>query len=301
MDMSTTCSTWFEVGDRHLVNAALLAGLPFASQCPLLSDEVEVAVRRKHGIPPDYGRKRRHAPARRNCDVPATLDEAFQAADVVGRWDPEVSCVVPGGDIVEHVAVMRRSFKGLGQGEVLRVRVTSGVRERERDFGFSYELTQPTGYTWPPADFLRREGSTFVLDGCLAPPPPPSFEAGKEALLRLFPLPHDYRSRPVGRSSTQFRPKLSCSALDPSFFIDADEALNRYAFSVEHESIREARRSSGTIRDQGGCASCSLPPPGTTPSWAWLCLVVAGLSRRPGPKRPSVRNRGARLARRDVG
>jgi hypothetical protein len=131
---------------------------------------------------------------------------------------------------------------------------------------------------WPPADFLRREGDTFINDGCLAPLAPPSLEVGKEAVLRLFPLPADYRYRRFPRTDPPL-PTLSCMTLDASVFVAADAALVRYVHSRETESARELRRGATPPRGRS-CAACAITQPNERPHFAWLVLALAPLARR---------------------
>jgi hypothetical protein len=278
LDIHTSCSTFFAVGDRHLVLAFRVGELLTASECPMLFDELENKLLVQLRVPAGFLKPRsRGQGAKVRCDHPRTLDQAFAAADVVGWWDAKASCVAPGGDEIEHAGVMRWGWKGLGQGKVLRLRVAKH-RQEPAPPPFYDELANATNMWWPPADLLRRDGDTFINDGCLAPLAPPSLEVGKEAVLRLFPLPADYRYRRFPRTDPPL-PTLNCMTLDASVFVAADAALARYAHSRETESARELRQRATPPRARS-CAACGITPPNERPHFAWLALVLAPLARR---------------------
>ncbi len=281
MDLYTSCSTFFPVGERHLVMAFKAGDLLTVSECPIPFDELEKKLLARLGVPADFlqppSPKRDAEPSR--CTHPSTLDDAFKTADVVGWWDAKASCLVPGSDVVEHSATMRWGWKGLRQGDALRVHVVQH-REQPAPPPFDYELSDATNRMgWPPADFLRREGDTFIDDGCLSPLAPASLEAGTEAVLRLFPLPADYPRRHF-RERPPF-PTLSCMTLDDSYFAGADAAVARYVQSLEAERSGEARGTTTRApHREGSCAGCAATPTSERASFVWSAMALAYLTRR---------------------
>lgn len=278
LDIHTSCATFFAVGERHLVLAFRAGELLTASECPSLFGELESKLLAQLRVPAGFLPPRsRGESAKVRCDHPRTLDQAFAAADVVGWWDAKASCVASGGDEVEHAAVMRWAWKGLGQGKALRLRVAKHGGEPAPP-PFYDELATATDMSWPPADLLRRDGDTFINDGCLVPLAPPSLEVGKEAVLRLFPLPAGYRLRRYPRTDPPL-PTLSCMTLDVSVFVAADATLARYVHSRESESARELQRGATPPRGRS-CAACALTQSNERPHFAWLVLALAPLARR---------------------
>jgi MYXO-CTERM domain-containing protein len=280
MDMYTSCSTFFAVGERHVVVASKLGDIFYADECPTLFDDLEGTLLAQLGVPPGFLKPL--APDRDGdalrCKHPSTLDEAFDAADVVGWWDAKASCLVPGSQVVEHSAAMRWGWKGLREGEALRVRVVQD-RDEPAPPPFDHELSDVTEMTWPAADFLRREGDTFINDGCLSPLAPASLEAGTEAVLRLFPLPSDYPRRHF-RERPPF-PTLSCMTLGDSYFAGADAAVARHVGSRLAERAREGRGPTTSAAHRGGsCAGCAVTPPSQYAPFAWSAIALAYLARR---------------------
>lgn len=278
MDIYTSCSTWFEVGQRHLVVARRLAGLVYATECPMVSGEVNEVVKRKLGLADDYfvARASPVDSALGTCQRPATLEAAVQRASAVALYRPKASCVVPGNDLIEHAALVTLGFKGLKRGELVRLRVAPLARQFAQEAERVWPLLRGTSFGWPPANFLRREGDTWIDDGCLIPMPPTSREAIVEPLTRLLAVPPGYRRDPFERPLGP-RPALTCATLDAGFFRDADAALARHAHAQEVESYYESRRPR-VAPDASGCASCSVASARSRPL-AWLALLLTLLAR----------------------
>jgi hypothetical protein len=169
-----------------------------------------------------------------------------------------------------------RGWKGLAAGVDLTLRVTGTVDGQYPRFAFEFELGMATNHKWPPAEFLRRDGDTYVNDGCLSPLPPSTLQTGIAELNRLLPLPSEPRHRPSRCSEIR---ALSCSTLDQSIFEAPGERLaalyeqrqREYEASLERErkerfarykaweeKERKERVAALSVRRDSSCAGCAV-------------------------------------------
>lgn len=261
---NSNCDAWFTVGGRALVVAQRVGEFFTTSKCLQLFDKNETAnLRRRVNLPNDYFAFdiTPRPPSPERCSQPATVDDAFSTAAVVAWTQSRAACVVPGTDEVEHALVMRQPWKGAALGDVLRVRVKGRPDLAYEDFAFFDELVEARRGTWPPAEFLRREGDLLINDGCLNPRPPASLAAGNEALKRLFPLPADYPQRVLPHYDDPL-PRLSCATLDQSFFERSDKARAEWvAEKTKRQAAAPLAAAPVTTPARGSCAGCAIVAP----------------------------------------
>jgi hypothetical protein len=256
----SNCSAWFQVGGRHLVVAGRVGDVLVGSKCAeMLGSDLKQQVERELHLPADYlARDTRPRPQPLEmCARPATIAQAFAAADAVLWSTTRGACSIAETGEVEIAAEVRWAWKGAVPGDLLHLRVRGHPTLAFDDFEFRFALEQATGRYWPPAELLRREGEILVDDGCLNPHAPASLEAGTEAVKRLFSLPSDYRSRRLPHSDARL-PRLSCSTLKQSIFEHSDIAM---ALARSHAEVPERRRAAPVAQTRGGaCAGCALVP-----------------------------------------
>jgi hypothetical protein len=277
------CNPWFQVGGRHLLVAYRLGDLLTGSTCSqMLGSELEHEVRQQLHLPADYFAFDRtpRPPPPEQCARPATLDDAFTAADAVLWSSTRGACSIPGTNEVEIAAKVRWSWKGAAPGDVVHLRVKGHPDQAFDDFDFHLALAEATNSYWPPAELLRRDGDLFVNDGCLNPHAPASLASGIEAVKRLFPLPIDYRSRPLPDSPAPL-PTLSCSTLDQTIFAHSDATLSALARSraALDQRLRTAPVAPPPTQTRGGAfAGCALVPKDDVNRLMTLSLLVLAVS-----------------------
>ncbi len=292
----SNCNPWFQVGDRHLVLARRVGDILVGSQCAeMLGSDLKQQVERQLRLPADYlarDTKSRPQPPG-GCARPATLDQAFAAADAVVWSTQRGACSIVGTDEVEVAAEVRWAWKGAAEGDFLHLRVKGHPALAFDDFEFRFALEHATESYWPPAELLRREGEILVQDGCLNPRAPASLASGTEAVKRLFSLPSDYRSRRLPHSDARL-PRLSCATLEQSIFEHSDSAM---ALARSHAEVPERRRAASVAQARGGaCAGCALVPRDANGIGELALLVLAAsISATRRARSRGARRRGIRL------
>lgn len=261
----SSCSTFFRIGDEHLVAAHRTADQLHASRCPMLNQNVVEELRALLHVPSSSSAGLRppydgFAPF--GCSRPATVDDAVAGADAVVWTDSRASCMVGEGPVVEHAAVATRAWKGLAPGDFMRLQVTGRADDDHPRFAFESELADATNRWWPPAEFLRRAGDVYVNDGCLSPLPPTSLQEGVDGVTRLLPLsdgPQLKSTRCVDL------PALSCGTLNQALFVEAGDRLaavyrqRRLEYETEQKNQRASFIAAQSVERQGSCAGCSIP------------------------------------------
>lgn len=267
-DRYSDCDPRFRVGRRSLVVATRVGDILVGSECAqMLGTDLKQEVQRELHLPADYLAfdTKPHPPPPESCVRPATLEQAFIAADAVLWSTPRSACSIPGTDEAEVAAVVRWAWKGAAPGDVLHLRVKSRAAPEFDDFEFSPTFVRSTKNRWPPAELLRREGDVLVHDGCLTPDAPASPRSRIAAVNHLFPLPNDYpQHEPSPREPL---PHLTCSTLDQTIFDRSDAAT-------------AVARTKAQTRG-GACAGCAMIPREVNRVYAlWLLVAATAMSAR---------------------
>jgi hypothetical protein len=166
------------------------------------------------------------------------------------------------------------------------LKVSKGAEEWE-EFAGASELLDAANRSWPPAEFLRREGNAFVNDGCNAPLPPGDVDAGVEAMERLVPVQKRGARRTLPAFVLRHRrcddlPKLSCGTLQFSMLREAEAKLERYYSSqywkYDSQRDREPRAEPGTRA--GSRAGCAVSGESHGPWWMGFMTLLMVAWRR---------------------
>lgn len=295
-------------GTSGVVVAENRDGVLHTDLCSRIFSRDRPSVLEKLGLPQDFfeqeaKRLQTTTPRPRpvGCQQPTTLAAAFSRSSAVIKPWLNNSCWNEERQMVETVAKAHISFKGAPDDEwfiLFHPPDESGGRgEMHRPV---YEATRTT---WPPALFLRREGSSpkrvYIHDRCLDPVfPADSGEQAINDIRKYLQYPADWSSNDPKNA----KPALSCSTLNDDIVNKGQAALvafqQRYfdeyqrAKSETASSPKESEPNPSSPRQgnraphaeqplapreerpQTGCAGCTIPVAWGTSHRALLGLLL---------------------------